>query len=143
MKITELTIDRYGEVLALMQRTPGIVVREADSPAAVKRYLERNQALSFIAEEEGHVVGCAMSGHDGRRGYLQHVVVDPAFRAQGIAQILVARCLEGLAACDIEKAHLDVLITNAEALGYWKRRGWTRRDDIVRFSFTRSKKQNA
>ena len=143
MNITELTIDRYDEVLALMQRTPGIVVRDADSAAAAERYLKRNPSLSFIAEEGGRVVGCAMSGHDGRRGYLQHVVVDPAFRARGVAQILVARCLDGLVACDIDKTHLDVLATNAEALAYWTRRGWTRRDDIVRFSSSRSKKQNA
>lgn len=143
MQITELTIDRYAEVFALMQRTPGIAVRDADAPPAMARYLARNPGLSFVAEAGGRIVGCAMSGHDGRRGYLQHVVVDPAFRGQSVAQALVNRCLDRLAESGIEKVHLDVFATNAPALGYWQRRGWTRRDDVVRFSFIRSNAANA
>lgn len=143
MRISELTLDRYNEVLALMRATPGIVVRETDAPAAVARYLERNPGLSFVAEDAGRIVGCALSGHDGRRGYLQHVVVAPEFRNRGIAEALVKRCLDTLAACGIEKSHLDVLATNSPALGYWARRGWVRRDDIVRFSFTRSDRPDA
>lgn len=143
MRISELTLDRYDEVLALMRATPGIVIREADAPIAMARYLERNPGLSFVAEEAGHVVGCAMAGHDGRRGYLQHVVVAPTFRNRGLAQVLVAHCLDALAACGIDKSHLDVLAANAPALGYWTRRGWRRRDDIVRFSFTHSGRSDA
>ena len=57
MKISELTIDRYDEVVALMGRTPGISIREADSREATARYLARNPGFSFIAEEE-ELVGC-------------------------------------------------------------------------------------
>lgn len=80
MKITELSIDRYDELIALFLRTPGVSVRDADSREATARYLARNPGLSFMAEENGKIIGCAMSGHDGRRGYLQHVVVDPPYR---------------------------------------------------------------
>jgi hypothetical protein len=31
MKITKYTIDRYDEVLVLMQKTPGASIRDADS----------------------------------------------------------------------------------------------------------------
>ena len=48
MKITELTIDRYDDVLALMKRTPGICVREADAKAATEKYLARNPGLSRV-----------------------------------------------------------------------------------------------
>ena len=143
MQTKELTIERYDEVLALMKATPGICVREADSREAVARYLIRNPGLSFLAEEQGRVVGCAMSGHDGRRGYIQHVVVDPGFRRRGVAQTLVSKCLDALALSGITKAHLDVLATNELALGYWQRRGWIRREDIVRFSITSSNNPNA
>jgi len=88
-------------------------------------------------------VGCAMSGHDGRRGYLQHVVVDPAHRRSGIALELVSRCLAELGREKIQKVHLDVLVTNLEARTYWKRRGWKLRDDINRYSILRSQNQNA
>lgn len=144
MTIQPLTLDRYDEVLALLRSIPGVgSSREADTPDAVARYLARNPGLSFFAELDGRVVGCAMSGHDGRRGYLQHVAVDPACRGRGIARLLVQRCLEALAKEGIEKVHLDVYATNADAQAYWAKSGWKRRDDIVRYSFTPSGRENA
>lgn len=142
IRITELTLERYDEVLALMERTPGISLREADSREAVARYLARNPGFSFIADD-GRVVGCAMCGHDGRRGYLQHVVVEEAYRRRGIAQALVARCLDRLEEAGIVKTHLDVLVTNRAASDYWEKRGWKRREDIWRYSSIRSANPNA
>ncbi|RYD43185.1 MAG: GNAT family N-acetyltransferase [Verrucomicrobiaceae bacterium] len=138
MKISELTIDHYDEVMALFRQTPGVSVRDADSKDSTARYLERNPGLSFVAEENGEIIGCAMCGHDGRRGYLQHVVVYPPYRGRGIAHALVSRCLDGLEKVGILKVHIDVLVTNHVANAYWTRRGWARRDDIHRYSFNRS-----
>lgn len=143
MTITELTIARYDEVLALMQRAPGVCLREADSREAMARYLARNPGFSFVAEDAGRIVGCAFCGHDGRRGYLQHVVVEPSYRGRGIAQELVRRCVDRLEAEGIVKTHLDVLADNAAARDFWQRRGWKRRDDIVRYSLIRSTNPNA
>jgi ribosomal protein S18 acetylase RimI-like enzyme len=96
VQIAELTIERWPDVLSLMGRTHGICVREADSAERVAAYLRRNPGMSFVALHEGRVVGCAMCGHDGRRGYLNHVLVDAAHRRAGIATALVTRCLDRL-----------------------------------------------
>ena len=141
--ISEFTIDRYDEVSALMNRAPGVAVREADSREATERYLLRNPSLSFIAEEEGKIIGLAMCGHDGRRGYLQHVIVAPECRGRGVADALVTRCLAGLEVLGIVKTHIDVFVANEAANRYWKRRGWKKRDDVYRYSMTRSKDENA
>jgi ribosomal protein S18 acetylase RimI-like enzyme len=143
MRIVELTLDRYDEVLALMRSIPGVTVCEADSKPAMARYLERNPGLSFIAEVDGKIVGCALCGHDGRRGYLQHVLVVPEYRKRGIANTLVTRCLDELEKLGITKTHIDVFVTNKDANAYWKRRGWKLRDDIFRYSYIRSKNDNA
>jgi N-acetylglutamate synthase len=142
MDIVEMTFGHYDSVLDLMRKTPGIVVREADSPETVRKYLLRNPGLSFVAAENGRLIGCAMSGHDGRRGYLQHVLVSPEFRGRGIAKELVSRCLDGLKAAGILKIHIDVLQANDPANAYWKRRKWIRRDDIFRYSFINSDNEN-
>ena len=142
MRITELTLDRYDEVLALMERNPVVSIREADSKESVARCLDRNPGLSFIAED-GNVIGCAMCGHDGRRGYLQHVIVEESHRERGIAQALVTRCLDRLEVLGIMKSHIDVFVTNDLANEYWKKRGWQLRDDIYRYSFVRSSNPNA
>jgi ribosomal protein S18 acetylase RimI-like enzyme len=143
MTILPYTIDRYDDVIALMRRTPGISIRDADSKTATERYLARNPGLSFLGVDNDQVIGCAMCGHDGRRGYLQHVVVDAAYRGRGLAGALVARCLAELEKLGIDKTHIDVFIDNELANAYWTRRGWQRRDDIYRYSLTRPGKNNA
>ena len=143
MNIVVYSIDQYDEVMALMRRIPGVSIRDADARAATARYLERNPGLSFLAVADNQVVGCAMCGHDGRRGYLQHVVVDPAYRRQGLANALVERCLAELGTLGIDKTHIDVLVDNDLGNGYWTRRGWQKRDDIHRYSMNRSGRANA
>ena len=143
ISIIDMTDEHYDGVLDLMRRTPGVSVRDADSREATRRYLERNPSLSFVAMDDGRIIGCAMCGHDGRRGYLQHVIVEPAFRGREIAHQMIARCLDGLEATGICKTHIDVFRTNDLANAYWARRGWKRRDDIYRYSYNRSNSENA
>lgn len=141
--IQPMTMDDYDAVLELMRQTPGVSVRDADSRAAVARYLERNPALSFVAREGVRIVGCIMSGHDGRRGYLQHLVVHPDHRRRGLGGELIRQCVDALGALGIDKCHVDVLKTNAAGAHYWAARGWTLRTDIERYSFIRSGHANA
>ena len=141
--IRTMTPSDYDAVLALMQDTPGISLRDADSREATERYLARNPGLSFVAEAEGRLIGCVMCGHDGRRGYLQHLLVLPEYRRQGIARALTQRCLAALEQLGIHKCHLDVFKTNTDAVQYWQGQGWTLRTDIDRYSFTRPGHENA
>jgi ribosomal protein S18 acetylase RimI-like enzyme len=138
-----MTLNDYDAVLDLMQRTPGVTVRDADSRESTARYLQRNPDLSFVAELNGALAGCVMCGHDGRRGYLQHLVVAPEHRRQGLAASLVERCLSGLEKEGIVKCHLDVIKTNTAAAQYWSGQGWNLRTDIDRYSFIRSGNHNA
>lgn len=92
--------------------------------------MERLQAAPFAATMDG-------------AGYLQHVIVEPDFRRRGIAQAIVTRCLDRLEEAGIAKTHRDVFTSNDSAKAYWPKRGWTRRDDILRYSFIRSPKPNA
>lgn len=132
--IRVMTIEDYDEVMRLMRGTPGVSFRDADSPDATRRYLERNPHLSFVAEMQGRVNGCVMSGHDGRRGYLQHLVVREEVRGTGMGTALVKRCLSALAEVGIQKVHIDVFKTNDLANAYWERQGWKLRTDTNRYS---------
>ena len=147
INIRVMTMDDYDAVIALMSNTPGISLRDADSREATARYLHRNPGLSFVAEfvaeSQTGLCGCIMSGHDGRRGYLQHLLVLPEYRRQGIANRLVERCLSSLQALGIAKCHLDVFKANESAARYWQHQGWTLRVDIDRYSFTRPGNENA
>lgn len=135
--IRSMTLDDYNAVIELMRSTPGISLRDADSREATARYLERNPGMSFVAEADGALCGCVMCGHDGRRGYLQHLIVLPEYRRRGIAHELVERCLKCLDALGIYKCHLDVMKSNEATGRYWQGQGWTLRQDIDRYSKVR------
>lgn len=140
--ISAMSIADYEEVRTLLRTMPGVTWRAADARHALERYLVRNPGLSFVARSEAQLVGCVMCGHDGRRGYLQHLAVDPAYRSGGIGRQLVRRCLEAVTQLGIEKVHLDVLIENQEAQQFWQSLGWSRRDDLLRYSWINSEDPN-
>src|SRR5687767_10972063 len=128
----------YEEVMALFQSTEGLTLREADSRDAVLFYLRRNPGLSFVAREEGVLVGAVLTGTDGRRGYLQHLAVAREHRGQGIGRALAERAINALSAVGIVKCHIMVRRENAGALAFWAHMGWAARDDVLLMSHTDS-----
>jgi ribosomal protein S18 acetylase RimI-like enzyme len=143
MDIRSMTIENYDAVIGLLTATSGVRLRDADSREATARYLERNPGLSFVAFVDGVIVGCVMCGHDGRRGYLQHLAVSEHHRRRGIGSALVEACLAKLESLGILKTHIDVLVENQQAHDFWRRHSWHKRDDIFRYSFVRSHDPNA
>ena len=130
--------------LALWQGLPGIGLRDADSPAALARYLRRNPGCSFVAlTQSGELVGVSLAGHDGRRGYLHHVAVALAYRKQGLGRELVERCAAALKAEGIEKINLWVKANNTTGLAFWNRVGGRERTDIVTVSIITGNNPNA
>lgn len=135
MQLRSVTADHHAELLALWQRTPGLRIRPEDAWAPFCRYLERNPGLSLRADLDGRLAGCLIVGHDGRRGYLQHLVVDLPFRGRGLARRLLDEALTRLAALGIDKSHVFVLREAGEALSFWKGNPqWEMREDILVFS---------
>lgn len=143
MKYRTMQIDDYTDALALWQSAEGVQLRAADSLEGTTRYLTRNPGLSFIAESGGKVVGTIMAGHDGRRGYIQHLAVHAEFRKAGIGSELLRRCLVALKQAGISKSHVHVLSDNKIAREFWLARGWKMREDIAVFSFVNDGDDNA
>ena len=142
VEIVPMRSDDVVEARVLWARTEGIALHEADSPEALRGYLERNPGCSFVARDGSQLAGVALAGHDGRRGYLHHVAVAPAFRKQGIGRDLVERCLSALRDQGILKCHLFVLNDNVEGMKFWASLGWRQRD-LQMMSLTLSKSETA
>lgn len=138
-----MAIEDYDDVMRLLTVTSGVRLRDADSREATARYLERNPGLSFVALVDGAIAGCVMCGHDGRRGYLQHLAVSSHCRRRGMGSALVEASLTKLQSLGILKTHIDVLAENQQAHDFWGRRGWLRREDIFRYSLLKSDDTNA
>ncbi len=128
--IEPMSIDHFDEVIALWKRSGNIGLSSADGREKIKAYLARNPGMSFVAKENGVIVGAALCGHDGRRGYLHHLAVAEAHRKKGIGRKLTQGCLESLRNAGIEKCHLFVFHNNMEGKSFWEKIGWTLRTDI-------------
>ncbi|MEE4242205.1 MAG: GNAT family N-acetyltransferase [Desulfopila sp.] len=130
-KITTFTIDFYEDVLALWQQCEGIGLNDADSRENMQAYLNLNPEMSFVAVADDRVVGSILAGHDGRRGYINHLAVHPSCRLQGIGRALVVHATDALRSKGIQKAHIFIFNTNASGAAFWESVGWTSRDDIA------------
>ncbi|WP_447043720.1 GNAT family N-acetyltransferase [Vreelandella sp. H-I2] len=135
MHYRTMTINDYEAAIALWSESEGVRIRDADSRQGIEKYLLRNPGLSFVAEVEGELVGTIMAGHDGKRGYVQHLSVANSHRRLGIATRLVSLCLEALESEGILKSHLMILPENEAAQTFWANQGWAYRSDILLYSF--------
>ena len=138
-----LQIADHGALMRLWHSCDGISLREADSAENMQRYLLRNPGLSFVAEVEGDIIGSLMAGHDGRRGYIQHLAVATDHRGQGVAGELLELCLQALSREGIVKSHVHVMAGNRLGNEFWSRRGWTHRHEIEMYSFVNGSNANA
>ncbi len=138
-----MTVADHTAILELWRQTEGICIRAVDSVDATQRYLVRNPGMSFVAVEEGAIIGTIQSGHDGRRGYIQHLAVASSHRMQGVGRRLVNAALQALSRAGIAKSHLFVLKENRSAQSFWSKLGWELREDVHLFSLNRSSDTNA
>ncbi len=136
MKIRAMTMKDYDRVYALWMRIKGFAMRSIDdSRAGVERFLLRNPGMSVVAVEDEKIVGAILCGHDGRRGCLYHVCVDPDFRMRGIGRAMVVFAMEALKQEGISKVSLIAFTKNDVGNAFWKRIGWTRRLDLNYYDF--------
>jgi ribosomal protein S18 acetylase RimI-like enzyme len=133
----------YEQVMELWQTTEGLTLREVDSRDAILAYLARNPGLSFVARDGDIVAGAVLAGTDGRRGYLQHLAVAPAYRRRGIGRVLAERVVGALRAAGIVKCHLMVRQENETAKSFWAHLGWTLRNDVSVMSHADPRVENA
>jgi ribosomal protein S18 acetylase RimI-like enzyme len=134
IQIQEMTIQDYDEVYALWRETEGIKLSEVDGKNDIKRLLELNPGLSFVARDGDQLVGAVLCTHDGRRGYIDHLAVRESHRRQGIGKGLAARCLYNLMRVGIRKMHLFVQEDNKEAIAFWRQLGWAERVELLTMS---------
>ena len=111
-----------------------------DSEEGVRRFLERNPHTSVVASQDGKIVGAILCGHDGRRGCLYHVCVHRDYRRKGIGTAMVVFAMEALKREKISKVSLIAFTVNDIGNAFWKKIGWTKREDLNYYDFTLNEK---
>lgn len=137
IKIRNVVIGDYDGIYQLWDSTEHS--RRAmnpvdDSREGIERYLKRNPTTCFLAyTNDGNgekIVGVILTGHDGRRAIVHHLCVDPDFRRQGVAHMLVQRAEEALHEEGITKVFGLVFTDNDVANEFWEKQGYTLRTNL-------------
>lgn len=132
VNIRVMTINDYDGIYGMWINTPGMGLNTTDdSREGIEKYIERNPTTSFVAEDDGRIIGVIVAGHDGRRGFIYHTAVLPEYRNQGIARKLVENAMTALEKEGINKAALVTFEKNEIGNGFWEKIGFTERKDLV------------
>jgi len=89
MKTRRLTMEDYPELVKLWKRA-GLPFkpRGRDSRAHIAREMGDNPDFFIGAFDRDILAGAILASHDGRKGWLNRVAVDPDYRRQGLARKL-------------------------------------------------------
>lgn len=94
------------------------------SAADFARLIQDRNSQYLVAEVDGHVVGCCGVTNVSGDGEIDNVVVDEAYRNQGIATALLQETLRRGYAMGVEAFTLEVRLSNAPAIHIYEKAGF-------------------
>lgn len=122
----EIRSYREADELAVMALwvEAELTVPSNDPQSDIATYLASGQDLFFVAEDAPGVVGTAMAGFDGHRGWIYYLAVAAAYRRRGIGRDLVRHCESHLRARGCPKVNLMVRDGNRQAAAFYQSLGY-------------------
>ena len=130
-----LAIDAINDadietVVALWQRC-GLTRPWNDPHADIALARRRDNSTVLIGRDNGAIVATAMVGHDGHRGWVYYVAVDPGCRKSGFGRVIMAATEDWLRTAGIAKLQLLVRRENAQANAFYQSLGFEESTSVM------------
>jgi ribosomal protein S18 acetylase RimI-like enzyme len=123
LTITAVEDDDIADVIALWQRCGS--TREWNDPAGDIALARREaNATVLLGRNDGVLVASVLVGHDGHRGWVYYVTVDPDHRYKGYGRAIMAAAENWLRARGIKKLQLMVRGDNVQVHAFYKSLGY-------------------
>ena len=130
LAITEITNGEIPAVIALWQACG--LTRPWNDPAGDIALARRGENSTVLVGRAGaQIVATAMVGHDGHRGWVYYVAVDPVRQKQGLGRIIMNAAEAWLRAAGIAKLQLLVRRENPQAGAFYQSLGYDEAATIV------------
>ena len=130
LAIADIADADVAAVIALWQACG--LTRPWNDPAADIALARRNPNSTILTgRADGAVVATAMVGHDGHRGWVYYVAVDPDRRQKGFGRAIMNAAETWLRAAGLPKLQLLVRRENAQAGAFYRSIGYQEADTIV------------
>jgi ribosomal protein S18 acetylase RimI-like enzyme len=95
-----------------------------DDDAGLRLFAKRNPGTFLVAHQGDAIVGSAMGGWDGRRGWIYHVATSEEVRRTGLASKLITEVETRLAKVGARRVDLLVREGNAGGAAFWRSLGY-------------------
>jgi ribosomal protein S18 acetylase RimI-like enzyme len=82
-------------------------------------------------DDAGWLLATAMVGHDGHRGWVYYLAVQPSHQRQGIAREVMAACEAWVSERGIPKLQLMVRRSNQDVVAFYDALGYVDGDVVV------------
>jgi ribosomal protein S18 acetylase RimI-like enzyme len=129
VQIRELDASEMAHAVALWHAEG--LTRPWNDPSADFERAVRNGSSAVLGGYEGsRLVGTAMVGHDGHRGWVYYLAVASDRRRGGCGHALMRACEAWLRARGVPKLNVMVRGDNLGAVGFYEAVGYGR-DDVV------------
>jgi ribosomal protein S18 acetylase RimI-like enzyme len=95
-----------------------------DPQTSIQRKMAVDPELFLVAVEKNTIIGTAMGGYDGHRGWIYSVSVHPEYRKKGIGSELLRSIEAELMKRNCPKVNLQILETNEDVVEFYKKNGY-------------------
>jgi len=130
MTIKAIEDGDVAEVIALWQRCGS--TRAWNDPAGdIALARKEANATVLLGRDDGALVASVLVGHDGHRGWVYYVTVDPMARFKGYGRTIMTAAEDWLRVHGIEKLQLMVRGDNAEVHAFYRSLGYYDQERVV------------
>ena len=130
LAISEITDADVEATIALWQRCG--LTRPWNDPASDIALARRNRnSTVLVGRADGAIAASVMVGHDGHRGWIYYVAVDPLRQKQGFGRAIMDAAEQWLRAAGLPKLQLLVRRENSKANAFYQSIGYEEADTIV------------
>ena len=123
LTITSVEDADIPEIVALWQRC-GSTRPWNDPEGDIARARKGDNASVLLGRDNGTLVASVMVGHDGHRGWVYYVTVDPEHRFKGYGRDIMAAAEDWLRTRGIEKMQLMVRADNTQVHAFYQSLGY-------------------
>lgn len=134
-RVPELEIRPFEDadrdaVIALWREVFPDAPAHNDPARDIDRKLAVQRELFLVATLDGTLIGTAMAGFDGHRGWVYYLAVLPEHRRRGVGTALMRRAEQDLDALGCAKLNLQVRASNAAVVDFYRALGYAIEDRI-------------
>jgi ribosomal protein S18 acetylase RimI-like enzyme len=130
LSIAAIEDGDIGSVIALWQRCG--LTRPWNDPAADIALARKGPNSAVLIGRDGSaVVASVLVGHDGHRGWVYYVAVDPDCRTRGYGRVIMDAAEQWLHKRGIEKLQLMVRPDNAQVQAFYQSLGYLAQERVV------------